>query len=98
MAGFSEVGPVVPRHPPNRLVLTTKYSFVSKALPGPIMPSHQPSPELLPVSRSSAAKPSRVLSAGGSLLKPAAWGIAAERVAHKNYVVPRGGREVPYVS
>jgi hypothetical protein len=55
------------------LVLTTKNRSVSKALPGPIMPSHHPNPRLLPASRSSARKPSRVLSATGVIENPAAW-------------------------
>ncbi len=42
--GWSTIGPVVPRQPPSRFVLTTKKRWVSKALPGPIMPSHQPRP------------------------------------------------------
>src|SRR3954449_82962 len=35
-------GPLVPRHPARTFEQITKYSFVSKALPGPIMLSHQP--------------------------------------------------------
>ena len=62
----------MPRHPPSRLVLTTKKRSVSNALPGPIIPSHQPRPRPLVPSRSSAPKPSRVLSAGGVVAKPAA--------------------------
>ena len=46
---------------------------VSKALPGPIIPSHQPSPLARTPSRSSAANPSRVLSTGGISATPAAW-------------------------
>ena len=51
VAGSSDDGPVVPRHPPRRLVETTKKRSVSNALPGPIIPSHHPS--------AFAAKPSR---------------------------------------
>src|SRR5579871_5054327 len=47
VAGFTDAGPVVPRHPPKTLEQITKYLFVSNALPGPIMLSHQPG---LPVS------------------------------------------------
>ena len=47
VAGLIEDGPVVPRHPPSTLEQITKYLLVSKALPGPIMLSHQPG---LPVS------------------------------------------------
>ena len=47
VAGLIAEGPVVPRHPPSTLVQMTKYRFVSKALPGPIMLSHHPG---LPVS------------------------------------------------
>src|ERR1017187_5310766 len=45
--GLIDEGPVVPLHPPNTFVQTTKYLFVSNALCGPIMLSHQPG---LPVS------------------------------------------------
>ena len=38
---------MVPRHPPSTFEQITKYLLVSKALPGPIMLSHQPG---LPVS------------------------------------------------
>ena len=44
VAGSIDDGPVVPRQPPSRLVETTKKRSVSNALPGPIIPSHQPSP------------------------------------------------------
>ena len=44
VAGSIDDGPVVPRQPPSRLVETTKNRSVSKALPGPIIPSHQPRP------------------------------------------------------
>ena len=47
VAGLIDAGPVVPRQPPSTLVQITKYLLVSKALPGPIMLSHQPG---LPVS------------------------------------------------
>src|SRR5882724_12715679 len=47
VAGLTEAGPVVPRHPPSTLLQITKYLLVSNALPGPIMLSHQPG---LPVS------------------------------------------------
>src|SRR5687768_2382170 len=72
VAGFVDDGPVVPLHPPSRFVLTTKKRLVSKALPGPIMPSHQPRPRPAVPSRSSAAKPSLVLAAVGFLATPAA--------------------------
>ena len=51
----------------------TKYRSVSKALPGPIIPSHQPSPLPAAPSRSSAPNPSRVLCAAAVFEKPAAW-------------------------
>ena len=72
VAGLMDEGPVVPRQPPSRLELTTKKRSVSNALPGPIIPSHQPRPRALPASRSSAANPSRVLPAAGVLEIPAA--------------------------
>ena len=73
LAGSIDDGPVVPRQPPSRLVETTKKRSVSKAFPGPIMPSHQPSPRRCVPSRASAPKPSRVPSAGGLGETPAAW-------------------------
>ena len=73
VAGSTDDGPVVPRQPPSRFVETTKKRSVSNALPGPIIPSHQPSPLPAVPSRSSAANPSRVLSSGGVFAKPAAW-------------------------
>ena len=66
VAGFGDDGPVVPRQPPRRFVLTTKKRSVSNALPGPIMPSHQPRLRPRSASRSSAAKPSRVPAAAGA--------------------------------
>ena len=74
VAGSIDDGPVVPRQPPSRFVETTKKRSVSKALPGPIIPSHQPSPLPAEPSRSSAAEP-----VAGALLgrrrarQPAAW-------------------------
>ena len=91
VAGSIDDGPVVPRQPPSRLVETTKNRSVSKALPGPIIPSHQPSPLPRTPSRSSAANPSRVLSAGGVSGDPGRVGVAAERMADEDDVVPGGG-------
>ncbi len=42
VAGFTDPGPVVPRHPPRTFEQIMKYLLVSNALPGPIMLSHQP--------------------------------------------------------
>ena len=42
VAGLTEPGPVVPRHPPSTLAQMTKYWSVSKPLPGPIILDHQP--------------------------------------------------------
>jgi len=42
VAGLMEDGPVVPRQPPSTFEQIMKYLLVSKALPGPIMLSHQP--------------------------------------------------------
>ncbi len=72
VAGLGDAGPVVPRQPPSRFVEMTKNRSVSKALPGPIIPSHQPSPLPAAPSRSSAPNPSRVLSSVAALEKPAA--------------------------
>ncbi len=73
VAGSVEDGPVVPRQPPSRLVEITKKRSVSNALPGPIMPSHQPRALPAEPSRSSAANPSRVLASSGASATPAAW-------------------------
>jgi len=54
VAGLSDPGPVVPRHPPSTLEQITKYMFASNALPGPIMLSHQPG---LPVAESGRECP-----------------------------------------
>ena len=82
-------GPVVPRHPPSRLVLTTKKRSVSKALPGPIMPSHQPRPRPPPPSRSSARNPSRVLSPPAARAIAGRVRVAAQRMADQDHVVAR---------
>ena len=73
VAGSVDDGPVVPRQPPSRFVETTKKRSVSNALPGPIIPSHQPSALPATPSRSVAPNPSRVLSSDGVFAKPAAW-------------------------
>ena len=83
--------PVVPRQPPSRFVETTKKWSVSNALPGPIIPSHQPSPLAAVPSRSSAANPSRVLSSVEVCEIPGSVGVAAQRVADQDHVVPLGG-------
>src|SRR5690349_18911085 len=97
VAGSIDDGPVVPRQPPSRFVDTTKKRSVSNALPGPIIPSHQPSPLPALPSRSVAPKPSRVLSAGGVLAKPAAWASPLS-AWHTRMTLSRRGERVPYVS
>src|SRR3954447_17229181 len=72
VAGSTDDGPVVPRQPPSRLVETTKKRSVSNALPGPIIPSQQPSPWPVSPSRSLAPNPSSVLCSAASFEKPAA--------------------------
>src|ERR1035438_4466021 len=57
VAGLSDPGPVVPRHPPSTLEQITKYRLVSNALPGPIMLSHQPG---LPVGERVTESPNTV--------------------------------------
>src|SRR5204863_6268653 len=94
VAGLIDDGPVVPRQPPSRLVETTKYRFVSKALPGPIIPSHQPRPLPAVPSRSSAANPSLVLSGGGVLANPAAW-ASPLNAWHTRMTLSRAGDSVP---
>ena len=91
VAGSMEEGPVVPRQPPSRFVETTKKWSVSNALPGPIIPSHQPSPLPAVPSRSSAANPSRVLSSVGRRRGTGRVGVAAQRVADQDHVVALGG-------
>ena len=94
VAGFVDDGPVVPRQPPSRFELTTKNRSVSKALPGPIMPSHQPRPRPLPASRSSARKPSLVLAATGAAVKPAACASPLS-AWHTRMTLSRAGDSVP---
>src|ERR1019366_3089899 len=57
VAGLSDPGPVVPRHPPSTLEQITKYWLVSNALPGPIMLSHHPG---LPFSKRARESPNTV--------------------------------------
>ena len=97
VAGSIDDGPVVPRQPPSRFVETTKKRSVSNALPGPIIPSHQPSPRPDAPSRSSAAKPSRVLASGGVVAKPAAWASPLSACPTR-MTLSRRGERVPYVS
>ena len=71
VAGLMEAGPVVPRQPPRTFEQITKYLSVSKALPGPIMLSHQPglpSRGLMPAACASPEKACRIrmrVRAGG---------------------------------
>ncbi len=97
VAGSVDPGPVVPRQPPSRFVEMTKKRSVSNALPGPIIPSHQPRALPAVPSRSSAAKPSRVLSVVGALAKPAAWASPLS-AWHTRMTLSRRGERVPYVS
>src|ERR1035437_3874813 len=69
VAGLSDPGPVVPRHPPSTLEQITKYWLVSNALPGPIMLSHQPG---LPVGK-------RVTESVNTVYLMAGWGRCPER-------------------
>ena len=94
LAGSIDDGPVVPRQPPSRLVETTKNWSVSKALPGPIIPSHQPRPLPRTPSRSSAANPSRVLSTGGVSANPAAWASPLS-AWQTRMTLSRAGERVP---
>ncbi len=94
VAGSVDDGPVVPRQPPSRFVETTKKRSVSNALPGPIIPSHQPSPRRAASSRSSAPNPSRVLSSGGVFAKPAAWASPLS-AWHTRMTLSRRGERAP---
>ena len=73
VAGLVDDGPVVPRQPPSRFVLTTKKLVGVEGLAGTdhAVPPAEAAARL-PASRSSARKPSRVLSATGAVAKPAA--------------------------
>ena len=98
VAGSSEDGPVVPRQPPSRFVEMTKKRSVSKALPGPIIPSHQPSPLPAAPSRSSAREPVAGALRRRRLREAGGVGVAAERVADQDDIVaPRGERAVGLV-
>ncbi len=91
VAGSIDDGPVVPRQPPSRLVETTKKRSVSKALPGPIIPSHQPRPlppYAVPVLGGEPVAGALVRRRPGD---PGRMGVAAEGVADQDDVVPRGG-------
>ncbi len=94
VAGSADDGPVVPRQPPSRFVETTWKRSVSNALPGPIMPSHQPRPLPLVPSRSSAANPSRVPDSGGVFAKPAAWASPLS-AWQTRMTLSRSGERVP---
>ena len=50
VAGFSDDGPVVPRHPPSRFGQITKKRSVSTGLPGPTSVSHHSAAFASPVS------------------------------------------------
>ena len=79
----------VPRQPPRRFELTTKNRLVSNALPGPIMPSHQPRPRpavrvaILGAEAVSRALRRRRLREAGRVR------ISTQRMADENYVVAR---------
>src|SRR3954451_6688941 len=59
VAGLIDAGPVVPRQPPSTLLQSTKYLFVSNALPGPIMLSHQPGLPLSGLIPAACASPEK---------------------------------------
>ena len=92
-----EEGPVVPRQPPSTLEQITKYLLVSKALPGPIMLSHQPG---LPVSwlmPAACASPEKACSTRMALVL-AAFNCAVRFVGHlhrreRGAVIERDGIE-----
>ena len=92
VAGSIDDGPVVPRQPPSRFVETTKNRSVSNALPGPIIPSHQPRP--LPAVRRRDPRPRtrRGCSPRRRLREAGRVGVAAERVADQDDVVARRGQ------
>ena len=87
VAGSIDDGPVVPRQPPSRFVETTKKRSVSNALPGPIIPSHQPSPLRAAPSRSVGPEPVARALFGRRLRETRRMGVAAERMAHQDDVV-----------
>src|SRR5437763_2845316 len=94
VAGLIEAGPVVPRQPPMMFDEMTKYFVVSNALPGPIMPSHQPRPPRGRMPFSSAPTPSTALGASGSTLQPAAW-ASPDRACSTRTALPRSGASSP---
>ena len=89
VAGLTDEGPVVPRQPPSRFVQTTKKRSVSNALPGPIMPSHQPRPLPAVPSRSSAREPVPRAFGRGRSREAGRVRVAAQRVADEDDVVAR---------
>ena len=90
VSGFGDDGPVVPRQPPRRFVLTTKKRSVSNALPGPIMPSHQP--RLRPRSCVALLGGEAVARARGRGRGRVACRVrvAGQRMTHEDHVVARG--------
>src|SRR5947209_1082150 len=97
VAGLIEPGPVEPRQLPIRLAHTTKCWSVSNALPGPIMPSHQPRPPRGWMPRSSAPMPSTALGASDCSAQPAAWASPLS-AWQTRMTLSRAGVRLPYVS
>src|SRR5215212_10451597 len=97
VAGSIEAGPVEPRQLPITFEQITKYLLVSNALPGPIIPSHQPSPPRGPIPFSSAPIPSTALGASWSALQPAAC-ASPESAWQARIALPPSDASSPYVS
>ena len=72
VAGFDRRRPGRPAAAAEQVGADDEEAIGVERLAGPIMPSHQPRPLAAVPSRSSAAKPSRVLSAAASSRSPAA--------------------------
>ena len=94
VAGSAEDGPVVPRQPPSRFVETTKKRSVSNALPGPIIPSHQPRPLPARAVAVGGAEPVAGALGGGVFAKPAAWASPLS-AWHTRMTLSRRGERVP---
>src|SRR5687768_17029713 len=97
LAGSIEAGPVEPRQLPMMFEQMTKYLRVSNALPGPIIPSHQPSPPRGRIPFSSAPTPSTALGAFGSALQPAAC-ASPDNAWSARIALPPSAASSPYVS
>src|ERR1035437_2328267 len=82
-------GPVAPRQPPSTLEQIMKYLLVSKALPGPIMLSHQPGWPVSWLMPAACASPEKACSTRMALL------FAAFNSPYDSYAPSTGASVAP---